>query len=101
MHCGREVCLGPNGCENWPKCRAETIPPWNCIPAKSTATVCVREQDVLEAADRLSQFILDEMPNVCLVCIDMAPGMICETCRWNRLGVMAENYQNERKGIRR
>lgn len=51
-HCGKENCEG-KVCQNWPKCKGETIPPWNCAPQPTTAQASVREQDILAAADAL------------------------------------------------
>lgn len=57
-HCGNENCQGAS-CENWPKCKGETIPPWDCGPHKSTAAIVIREQDVLAAADALADTVCD------------------------------------------
>lgn len=96
-HCGNEKCLGAE-CKDWGKCRGETIPPWNCAPSKSTAAVCIREQDVLEAADTLASEVLSAMADECMFCIEKNPGKDCEKCAWNLIGKLAEKYQKERKG---
>lgn len=55
-HCGNENCQGAS-CENWPKCKGETIPPWDCGPHESTAQQVFREQDILAEADNLADHV--------------------------------------------
>ena len=48
------MCRGA-ACEDWSKCRGETIPPWDCGPHKTTSQASFREQDILAAADALAE----------------------------------------------
>ncbi len=100
-HCGKEHCEG-QWCQNWQKCRGETIPPWTLFQFKpSTAAVSVREQDVLAAADALAEEALNriacESKGKPYKCLDINGKPYCPTYR---LCKAIETYQRERNGNR-
>lgn len=100
-HCGKEHCEG-QWCQNWQKCRGETIPPWTLFQFKpSTAACAVREQDVLAAADALAEKVLAVQAAECLSCVTSKDStMDCTDCPWNTVGILASNYQRNREGKR-
>lgn len=85
-HCGNDNCVGVS-CENWLKCRGETIPPWHCGPHPSTSAATVRDQDILDAADRLAE------------CAN-AYHEQNDDVRWMRLHYAIHAYNKARKGER-
>lgn len=96
-HCGHEQCLG-NACENWPKCKGETIPPWNFDQHQhTTAEVSIREQDIFAAADILAEAALDAAAAGCVA--EGACDLIdCKDCKWYKLTGIALDYKRERNG---
>lgn len=91
-HCGNEKCIG-SSCENWSKCRGETIPPWNCKTSPSTASIVISEHDVLEAADRLAhelEAVIDQ---------NQAGDTVID-CGCERIKHALLKYRNARNGVR-
>jgi len=89
-HCGNEVCRGPL-CENWEKCRGETIPPWTTGKfAPSTAAVSIREQDVLATADELFDAIKNWR--------EYQTHNACDEHGWARVADAMRAYRDAREG---
>lgn len=85
-HCGKDNCAGAS-CDNWSKCRGETIPPWDYSPRPTTAQSTVREQDILAAADWLAE------------CANAYHEQTDDT-RWTRLHDAIHAYNKARRGER-